>query len=70
MTVTALQPGATDTEFFDAADMRHTRVAEGQKDDPAEVARLGFEAMMEGQVRVIAASRTRTREGVAPGKRP
>jgi short-subunit dehydrogenase len=56
VTVTALQPGATDTEFFERADMEDTKVAQGKKDDPAEVARIGFQAMMKGEDSVVAAS--------------
>jgi uncharacterized protein len=56
VTVTALQPGPTDTKFFERADMEDTRVAQGKKDDPADVAREGFEAMMSGKESVIAAS--------------
>ncbi|HET9483652.1 MAG TPA: SDR family NAD(P)-dependent oxidoreductase [Xanthomonadales bacterium] len=56
VTVTALQPGATDTEFFDRAEMEDTKVAQGKKDDPADVARRGFDAMMKGKDKVIAAS--------------
>jgi short-subunit dehydrogenase len=47
VSVTCLMPGATDTEFFARADMAAAAGAE-KKDDPAEVARLGFEAMMRG----------------------
>jgi uncharacterized protein len=56
VTVTALQPGPTDTEFFDRAGMDDTKVAEAKKDDPAEVARDGFEALMAGKDHVIAGS--------------
>ena len=49
-------PGATDTNFFHRADMDNTRVGQGKKDDPAEVAREGFEAMMAGKDHVIAGS--------------
>lgn len=56
VTVTALQPGATETEFFATADMGDTKVAERKKDDPADVARKGFEAMMAGKDKVIAAN--------------
>jgi short-subunit dehydrogenase len=54
--VTALQPGPTDTEFFDRAGMDDTKVAEAKKDDPAEVAKDGFEAVMAGKDHVIAGS--------------
>ena len=49
VTVTALMPGPTDTEFFETADMLDTKVGADDKDDPAEVARDGFEAMMAGK---------------------
>jgi short-subunit dehydrogenase len=56
VTVTALQPGPTDTNFFERAGMMDTKVAVDQKDDPAEVARQGFEALMAGKHRVVAGS--------------
>ena len=54
VTVTALQPGPTDTEFFDRAGMDDTKVADAKKDDPAEVAKDGFEALMAGKDHVVA----------------
>jgi uncharacterized protein len=56
VTVTALQPGPTDTEFFERADMEDTRAGQAKKDDPAEVARDGFKALMAGKDRVVAGS--------------
>jgi uncharacterized protein len=56
VTVTSLMPGPTDTEFFARADMLDTPVGAGPKDDPADVARQGFEALMEDDERVVAAS--------------
>lgn len=56
VTVTALMPGPTDTEFFRRADMTDTKLATGPKDDPADVAREGFEAMMAGKDHVVAGS--------------
>jgi short-subunit dehydrogenase len=56
VTVTTLMPGPTDTEFFERADMLDTRVGAGDKDDPADVARDGFEALMAGDERVVSAS--------------
>jgi short-subunit dehydrogenase len=53
VTVTCLMPGATDTEFFRRADMRDTKVAQGKKDDPADVAKTGFDAMMKGEGDVV-----------------
>ena len=56
VTVTALMPGPTDTEFFDRADMEDTKVGSGYKDDPAKVAAQGFEALMKGDQTVAAGS--------------
>jgi short-subunit dehydrogenase len=56
VTVTSLMPGPTETAFFDRADMLDTKVGAGDKDDPADVARAGFEALMDGRERVVAAS--------------
>ncbi len=53
MTVTCLLPGATDTEFFARADMEDTKVGAGKKDDPADVAKVGFDAMMNGEGDVV-----------------
>jgi NAD(P)-dependent dehydrogenase (short-subunit alcohol dehydrogenase family) len=41
VTVTALMPGPTDTEFFERAGMQGSNADEGPKDDPADVARDG-----------------------------
>ncbi|NTU86412.1 MAG: SDR family NAD(P)-dependent oxidoreductase [Chloroflexales bacterium] len=56
VTVTSMMPGATDTNFFQRADMEDTRVGAGKKDDPAQVARQGFEALMAGEDHVVAGS--------------
>ena len=56
VTVTALLPGPTDTEFFDRAGMEGTNVDSAAKDDPADVARDGFEALMAGKSQVVAGS--------------
>jgi short-subunit dehydrogenase len=56
VTVTALQPGPTETDFFHRAGMDDTRVGTSAKDDPAEVAEQGFEALMAGKDHVIAGS--------------
>jgi short-subunit dehydrogenase len=46
-------PGATDTEFFERAGMLDTPVGKAKKDDPAYVAKLGYEAMQEGEGDVV-----------------
>jgi short-subunit dehydrogenase len=54
VTVTALMPGPTETNFFHRADMDDTKVGQAEKADPAQVARQGFEALMKGDQHVIA----------------
>ncbi|HEU5059578.1 MAG TPA: SDR family NAD(P)-dependent oxidoreductase [Kofleriaceae bacterium] len=49
VTVTVLQPGATDTAFFERADLMDTRVGQAKKDSPALVAKQGFDAMVAGK---------------------
>jgi uncharacterized protein len=57
VTVTALLPGPTDTEFFDRAGMTDTKLgASDKKDDPAQVARQGFDGLMKGEASVFAGS--------------
>jgi short-subunit dehydrogenase len=56
VTVTSLMPGPTDTEFFHRAEMDDTRVGASQKDDPALVAKQGFEALMKGEEKTVAGS--------------
>lgn len=53
VTVTCLMPGATDTEFFERAGMEDTKVGQDKKDDPADVAKVGFDAMMRGDGDVV-----------------
>lgn len=54
VTVTALLPGPTDTGFFRRAGMEDTKVAADKKDDPADVAREAFDALMAGKDQVVA----------------
>lgn len=55
VSVTCLMPGATDTPFFERADMMDTKVGtdDDAKADPKDVARTGYEAMLRGEVSVI-----------------
>jgi uncharacterized protein len=56
VTITALMPGATETNFFHRAGMDDTKVGLSDKDDPADVAKTGFEALMSGEDHVVAGS--------------
>ncbi|MBV9395685.1 MAG: SDR family NAD(P)-dependent oxidoreductase [Methylobacteriaceae bacterium] len=53
VTVTCLMPGATETDFFERADLMDTKLGTAKKDDPAMVARKGFDAMMKGEGDVV-----------------
>jgi uncharacterized protein len=56
VSVTILMPGATETNFFHRAHMEDTKVGASEKDDPADVAREGYEALMQGKDHVVAGS--------------
>ncbi|MFF7296154.1 SDR family NAD(P)-dependent oxidoreductase [Streptomyces sp. NPDC008265] len=65
LTVTALMPGPTDTDFFRRADMGDTGVGQGGKDDPAQVAEQGLDALFAGKDKVIAGSLKTKAQGIA-----
>jgi len=54
VTVTCLMPGPTETDFFKRGDMADTKVGSGEKQSAAEVAKIGYEAMMSGELEVVA----------------
>ena len=56
VTVTTLMPGATETNFFHRAGADDTKLGASEKDDPAEVAKDGFQALMAGKDHVVAGS--------------
>ena len=72
VTVTVLQPGPTDTDFFHGAGMDDTKVGtEGKKDsEPYDVAKQGFDAMMEGEKHVYSASWKTKMEGATANAVP
>lgn len=65
VTVTCLMPGATETDFFDRADMLDTKVGSGEKANAAAVAKVGFEAMMKGELKVVAGLGNKLRAAVS-----
>jgi short-subunit dehydrogenase len=65
VTVTCLMPGVTDTEFFERADMLDTKVGQSKKDDPADVAKVGFEAMMRGDGDVVSGWKNKIATSIA-----
>lgn len=56
VTVTAVMPGPTETEFFIRAHMQNTEVGQSEKDDPREVAQEAFEAAMRGDDSILTGS--------------
>ncbi len=65
VTVTCLMPGATETEFFERADMLDTKVGQSEKDDPADVAKTGFDAMMKGEGDVVSGWKNKVQSAIA-----
>jgi short-subunit dehydrogenase len=66
VSVTCLMPGVTDTQFFERADLMDTKVGTAEnKEDPAEVARTGFKAMMDGEGDVVAGMKNKLQAAVA-----
>jgi short-subunit dehydrogenase len=66
VSVTALQPGPTDTDFFHRAGMDDTEVGSKGKSEsqPEDVARQGIEALLAGKDHVYAASTKTKLEGM------
>jgi short-subunit dehydrogenase len=65
VTVSCLMPGATETEFFERADMLDTKVGTQKKQPASEVAQIGFEAMMRGDGDVVAGWQNKLRAAIA-----
>ena len=66
ITVTALQPGPTDTDFFHRAGMDNTDVGQKGKteSEPDDVAKQGIDALMAGKDHVYAAATKTKLEGM------
>jgi short-subunit dehydrogenase len=64
-TVTCLMPGATETEFFERADMMDTKVGTAKKADPADVAKVGYKAMMDGEGDVVSGWKNKLQTAIA-----
>lgn len=65
ISVTCLMPGATDTRFFERAGLLDTKIGQSKKDDPADVARIGFDAMMERDSDVVSGWKNKLQAAVA-----
>lgn len=62
--VTVLEPGATETNFFHRAGMDSTEVGAGKKDDPADVAKDGVNALLRHDDKIVAGSMKTKAQGV------
>jgi short-subunit dehydrogenase len=58
-------PGATETDFFARADLLDTKIGQSKKDDPADVARTGFKAMMRGDGDVVSGWHNKLQSAIA-----
>jgi short-subunit dehydrogenase len=65
ITVTCLMPGPTETEFFERAGLMDTKVGVEKKQGAAEVAKMGFDAMMNGDASVITGWKNKVQATVA-----
>ena len=66
VTITSLLPGATDTDFFNKADMEQSKVVqEGKLGDPETVARDGYEALLEGKDMVVSGFKNKVQVAMA-----
>lgn len=65
VTMTALQPGATDTDFFNKADMQDSKIMDTKLSDPAQVAKEGYEALMKGDDKVIVGFKNKAMVGMS-----
>jgi short-subunit dehydrogenase len=67
ITVTALLPGATDTDFFNKASMQDSKIVQDKDKlaDPAKVAKDGYEALMSGDDKVISGMKNKMSVGMS-----
>ena len=65
VSVTLLMPGPTDTHFFQRAGLTDTKVGQDEKDDPADVAKDGFDAMMSGTADVVSGWKNKIQSSIA-----
>jgi uncharacterized protein len=65
VTVTCLMPGATETDFFERADMLDTKIGTQKKQSPEDVAKSGFEAMMKGEGEIVTGWNNKLRAAIS-----
>ena len=65
ISVTVLMPSMTETNFFRRAEMMDTKAGASSKDDPAMVAKAGFDAMMAGADKITPSIKNKIMGAVA-----
>jgi len=65
VTVTCLMPGATETEFFERADLMDTKVGTQKKDSAADVAKSGWDALMNNEGEVVTGWNNKLRAAIS-----
>ncbi|WP_404339399.1 SDR family NAD(P)-dependent oxidoreductase [Sphingomonas sp. MMS12-HWE2-04] len=65
ITLTTLEPGPVETEFFHRAGMDDTKVGQSEKSDPADVAKDGWDALMAGKDTIISGWRNKLQVAAA-----
>lgn len=66
VTVTCLEPGPVETNFFARAGMMDTEVGQDdKKEDPAVTARNGFDAMMKGQSEIVSGLKNKLQAAIS-----
>jgi short-subunit dehydrogenase len=65
VTLTALQPGATDTDFFNKAEMQDSKIMDSGLSDPAKVAKDGYEALMSGDDKIVSGLKNKVMVGMS-----
>lgn len=65
VTVTCLMPGPTDTAFFERAGLLDTPLGQMKKDDPAMVARAGYDAMLAGRTQMTPGLKNKAQAAMA-----
>jgi short-subunit dehydrogenase len=65
VTVTTLQPGATDTDFFNKANMQDSKILDSKLSDPAKVAKDGYQAMLNGEDKIVSGFKNKMMIGMS-----
>lgn len=65
VTITCLMPGATETRFFERAGLLDTKIGQDEKDDPADVAKAGYQALLDGEGDVVSGWKNKIQSSIA-----